>query len=95
MRACNMTPWNTRPWNTRPWNTMRATGYGAVIGLAAAGFKLLAPWNAAQGGESLHQVAIAKELLGAMLAFALLCGLAAAGRNLIVRRLTGSGVERS
>jgi hypothetical protein len=69
---------------------MRATGYGAIIGLAAAAFKLLAPWNAAQPGP-----AIAKELLGAALAFALLCGLAAAARNLIVRRLTGgSGVER-
>jgi hypothetical protein len=84
-----MREWNTRPWNTRPWNTMRATGYGAIIGLAAAAFKLLAPWNAAQQGP-----AIAKELLGAALAFALLCGLAAAARNLIVRRLTGSGVER-
>jgi hypothetical protein len=84
-----MREWNTRPWNTRPWNTMRATGYGAIIGLAAAAFKLLAPWNAAQPGP-----AIAKELLGAALAFALLCGLAAAARNLIVRRLTGSGVER-
>jgi hypothetical protein len=74
-----------REWNTRPWNTMRATGYGAIIGLAAAAFKLLAPWNAAEPGS-----AIAKELLGAALAFALLCGLAAAARNLIVRRLTGS-----
>ena len=78
-----------RAWNTRPWSTVRATAYGAVIGVAAAAFKLLAPWNAAQPG-----LVMAKELLGAMLAFALLCGLAAAGRNLIVRRLTGSGVER-
>jgi hypothetical protein len=32
----------------------------------------------------------AKELIGATLAFGLLCGLAAAMRNFILRRLTGS-----
>ena len=68
---------------------MRATGYGALIGLVASAFKLLAPWSAAQTGA-----AIAKELLGAMLAFALLCALAAAARNYIVRRLTGSQKRR-
>jgi hypothetical protein len=68
---------------------MRATGYGALIGLAASAFKLLAPWNAAQTVP-----AIAKELLGAMFAFALLCGLAAAGRNYLVRRLSGSQEPR-
>jgi hypothetical protein len=66
----------------RPWNTMRATAYGGGIGLAAAAIKLFAPWSQAQPG-----LAIAKELIGATLAFALLCGLAAALRNFIQRRL--------
>jgi hypothetical protein len=68
---------------------MRAIGYGTLIGLLASAFKLLAPWNAAPTGA-----AMAKELLGAMLAFALLCGLAAACRNYVVRRLTGSQEPR-
>jgi hypothetical protein len=72
------------PWKMRPWNTTRATAFGAVIGLAAALIKSFAPWSAAQSGA-----AIAKELIGATLAFALLCGLAAALRNVVQRRLTG------
>jgi hypothetical protein len=48
----------------------------------AAAFKLLAPWS---GPHSL--VTIAEELVGAALAFGLLCGLAAALRNFIARRL--------
>ncbi len=50
--------------------------YGAAIGVAAAAFKLFAPWSEphAPGG-------IAEELVGAALAFALLCGIAAALRN--------------
>jgi hypothetical protein len=68
--------------NPAPWNTTRALIYGAVVGFVAAAFKLLAPW----GGP--HTPAtIAEELVGAALAFALLCGLAAALRNFIVRRL--------
>jgi hypothetical protein len=43
---------------------------------------LIAPWG---GQHSLP--GIAKELVGAALAFALLCGLAAALRNFIARRL--------
>jgi hypothetical protein len=70
---------------TQPWNTARATAYGAAIGLAAALIKSLAPWSGAQSGG-----AIAEELIGASLAFALLCGLAAALRNAMQRRLTGS-----
>jgi hypothetical protein len=70
----------------RPWNTTRATAYGAVIGLAAAVLKSFAPWGAAQSGA-----AIVKELIGATLAFALLCGLAAALRNAVQRQLTRSG----
>ena len=65
-----------------PWNTGRATAYGAAIGSVAAAFKLFAPW-----GEPHALPAIATELVGAALAFALLCGIAAALRNLIVRRL--------
>jgi hypothetical protein len=69
----------------RTWNTMRATAYGGGIGLAAAAIKLFAPWSEAQSGS-----AIVKELIGATLAFALLCGLAAALRNFIQRRLMES-----
>jgi hypothetical protein len=68
--------------NAAPWNTTRALLYGAAIGFVAAAFKLLAPWSAPHS-----LVTIAKELIGATLAFALLCGLAAALRNFIVRRL--------
>jgi hypothetical protein len=67
---------------------MRATAYGGVIGLAAALFKSFAPWSDAQSSA-----AIAKELIGATLAFALLCGLAAALRNFIMRRITGSEIH--
>jgi hypothetical protein len=69
----------------RPWNTVRATVYGGAIGLAAAAIKSFAPWSDAPSGA-----AIAKELVGATLAFALLCGLAAALRNFIQRRLRGA-----
>jgi hypothetical protein len=67
------------------WNTMRATAYGGAIGLSAALVKSFAPWSDTQSGA-----AIAKELIGATLAFALLCGLAALLRNFIQRRLTQS-----
>jgi hypothetical protein len=72
----------------RPWNTMRAIGYGGAIGLAAAALKLIAPWSESQSG-----LAIAKELIGAALAFALLCGIAAALRNFIRRRLFGPEIR--
>ena len=68
--------------NPAPWNTTRALIYGAAVGLVAAAFKLLAPW-----GPPHTPVTIVEELIGAALAFALLCGLAAALRNFIVRRL--------
>jgi hypothetical protein len=64
------------------WNTGRATAYGAAIGIVAAAFKVLAPWS-----EPRAAPAMAMELVGAALAFALLCGVAAALRNVIVRRL--------
>ena len=74
-----------RQFNTKPWNSARATLYGAVIGAVAAAFKSLAPW-----GEPHSAAAVAKELVGAALAFALLCGIAAALRNFVVRRLVGT-----
>jgi len=69
----------------RPWNTIRAMAYGGALGLCAAVVKFFAPWSDAVSGA-----AMAKELIGASLAFALLCGLVAALRNVIQRRLTGS-----
>ncbi len=56
--------------------------YGAAIGVAAAGFRSIAPWS-----EPRSFFGVAEELIGAALAFALLCGLAAALRNFIARRL--------
>jgi hypothetical protein len=64
---------------------MRATAYGGVIGVLAGLVKSFAPWSDVQSGP-----AIIKELIGATLTFALLCGLAAALRNFILRRITGS-----
>jgi hypothetical protein len=68
--------------NVAPWNTARAMAYGAIIGAVAAAFKLLAPWS-----ERHTLPVIVEELVGAALAFGLLCGLAAALRNFIARRL--------
>lgn len=58
--------------------------YGAAVGVIAATLKLFVPWSAPHSA-----VAIAREFAGAALAFALLCGVAAAVRNLIARRLAG------
>jgi hypothetical protein len=65
-----------------PWNTGRALLYGAAIGFVAAAFKLLAPWS-----EARSHLAVVEQLVEATLGFALLCGLAAALRNFIARRL--------
>jgi hypothetical protein len=67
----------------QPWNTLRATIYGAAIGFIAAAVKSFAPWSQTHDGS----VAVIKEFMGATLAFALLCGLAAALRNYVARRL--------
>jgi len=72
----------------RAWNTGRATACGAAIGAVAAAFKSLAPW----GGPH-APAAIVREIVGAALAFALLCGLAAALRNFIVRRLASPQIK--
>jgi hypothetical protein len=69
----------------RPWNSGRAMIYGAAVGVIAAAFKLFAPWSAPHSAA-----AIAREFAGAALAFALLCGVASAVRNLIARRLAGT-----
>lgn len=66
----------------QPWHAGRAALYGAVIGVVAAALKLFSPW-----AEPDAMTAVAREFAGAALAFALLCGLAAALRNFIVRRL--------
>jgi hypothetical protein len=61
---------------------------GALIGAVAAAFKLFAPWSEP------HALAVmAEEVAGAALAFALLCGVAAALRNFIVRRLVGTETQ--
>jgi hypothetical protein len=67
----------------QPWNTARATIYGVVLGLAAAAVKLVAPWSEPHG----NALAIMREFVGAGLAFGLLCGVAAALRNFVARRL--------
>jgi hypothetical protein len=64
------------------WNTARAAGYGALIGAVAAAFKIFAPW-----GEPHAMVANVREVVGAALAFALLCAIASALRNFLARRL--------
>jgi hypothetical protein len=60
---------------------MRAAGYGAGIGLAAAVVRLLGPTSGAT------RAAPALEILGAAIGFALLCACVAALRNFIARRL--------
>jgi|HubBroStandDraft_6_1064221.scaffolds.fasta_scaffold543523_2 hypothetical protein len=77
-----------QPPNAEYWNTGRATVYGAAIGIVAAAFKLFAPWS-----EAHSLPAIAREFAGAALAFALLCGIAAALRNFIARRLIWPKVQ--
>ncbi len=54
--------------------------YGAIIGVVAAAFKLFAPWT-----EPHPFGAVARELIGAALAFALLCGAAAAFARRLIR----------
>jgi hypothetical protein len=74
----------------RPWNTLRAMIYGGAIGLAAAAFKLFGPKLFEPGSAPRSAAAIATELIGAALAFALLCGIAASLRNFIQRWLLES-----
>ena len=57
--------------------------YGAAIGFAAAAIKSFAPWSELRGSG----FAVTEEFVGATLAFALLCGVAAALRNFVARRV--------
>ncbi len=70
----------------RQWNTARAALYGALIGVAAAAFKSFAPFYGLAGAPR-NWIAILEEFAGAGLAFALLCAVVAALRNLVMRRL--------
>jgi hypothetical protein len=67
----------------RAWNAGRAALYGALIGVVAAAFRVLAPWS-----EPHSLAADIREFFGAALAFALLCLAASVLRNFIMRRLT-------
>jgi len=72
----------------REWKVERAMAYGATLGVAAAMIKLFAPWGAR------HSMAgNLREVAGAALAFALLCGIAVLIRNVIARRLLRSEVR--
>ena len=76
----------------RAWSVPRAAGYGAVIGAIAAALKTLGPLREAAlpaGGATEALAANWLEIAGATLAFALLCGGAAALRNFIARRFIG------
>jgi hypothetical protein len=65
----------------RDWRIGRAAIYGGGVGLAAALFKMLAPF-----GERIWTPARWLELGEAALAFALLCAGAALLRNTLARR---------
>lgn len=67
--------------STRAWSVARAAAYGAGIGSLAALFKTFGPLRTA-GSAAVHSA----EILGAALAFALLCAGAALLRNFIARR---------
>jgi hypothetical protein len=74
----------------RAWSAGRAAAYGAGLGALAALLKILSPLHQAisvgdTAGTSL--VAGIPEVVGAALAFALLCAGASALRNFIARRL--------
>ncbi|HUD86064.1 MAG TPA: hypothetical protein VMR17_06395 [Xanthobacteraceae bacterium] len=74
----------------RAWSVTRAALYGALLGLAAALLKTLAPLHQAIAvsvtrGENL--LAHIPEIVGATVGFALLCSAAAALRNVLARRL--------
>ncbi len=66
----------------RAWSTTRAGVYGAGIGALAALFKTFGPSHEAGSAPARFL-----EIVGAALAFALLCAGAAALRNFIARRL--------
>lgn len=65
----------------REWSVVRATAYGAGIGLVAALFKIFA-----SSGVTIFVDPGLVEIAGAAFAFALLCAGAALLRNMLVRR---------
>jgi hypothetical protein len=65
----------------RSWSLPRAAAYGAAIGALAAAFKLFALHRSAASGTPAWEIATVA------LAFAVLCGGAAALRNFLARRL--------
>jgi hypothetical protein len=73
--------------NTQPWSVGRAAAYGAFIGALAALFKSWAPLRLAAEIPSHDLAAVAAEVAGAAISFALLCAAAAALRNFLARRL--------
>jgi hypothetical protein len=72
-------------WRTpaRTWNVAHAALYGAVIGAAAAAFKTFGPFRAGTVNLSAGLLEIGE----AVLAFALLCAVAASLRNFLARHL--------
>jgi hypothetical protein len=73
--------------NTQPWSVGRAALYGAFIGALAALFKSWAPLRLTAEIPSHGLSAVAVEVVGAAISFALLCAAAAALRNFLARRL--------
>jgi apolipoprotein N-acyltransferase len=70
------------------WSVSRAAAYGAGIGALAALFKTMGPF---------HHVGSAAanflQIVGAALAFAILCAGAAVLRNFVARRLVWPGIR--
>jgi hypothetical protein len=82
--------WNSAE-QSRPWSPAWAAGAGAVIGALAAVFKLHGPFHEVSAmTAATGPIANVPEIVGAALAFALLCAGAAALRNFIARRLINS-----
>ncbi len=71
--------------NAQAWSIVHATACGAGIGALAGLFKILGPLRASNAGISFADGAA--QIVGAAVVFALLCGGAAALRNLVARRL--------
>jgi hypothetical protein len=71
----------------QPWSIGRAAAYGAFIGALAALFKAWAPLRLTAEIEGGGLSAVAVEVAGAAIGFALLCAAAAALRNFLARQL--------
>jgi hypothetical protein len=71
----------------QPWSIGRAAAYGAFIGVLAALFKAWAPLRLTAEVQSRGLSAVAVEVVGAAIGFALLCAAAAALRNFLARQL--------